>query len=284
MSRNPYIIDGQEPTLRESVFVFMDILGYSDLISKSQQEGSQQDSLRDLHNALSASRCGLEDMDYPDEIQKLGEKDFYALKAFTDNVVIGWPVHSDAEIEFDRAFSRLATFQFKMAVRGYFVRGAISVAPVYVDEVVVFGDALTQAYEGESKLARDPRIILTESAVRVTKQHLTHYSQPSYAPQIRDILKDTDGQWFLNYLDTILIAEHEQGPFYEEFIQHKIAIEKKLAEHVANPIIWAKYVWVAGYHNYFCELHSTYFGDEHRVNVDLFKTTPSLIVGENHEY
>lgn len=280
MSRNPYIVDGQEPTLRESVFVLMDMLGYSDLISKSQQAGSQQDALRDLHNALSASRRGLEDQDYPVELRDLGEKDFYALKAFTDNIAIGWPVLSDAEIEFDRAFSRLATFQFKMAVRGYFVRGAISVAPAYVDEVVVFGDALTQAYKGESELARDPRIILTESAVRVAKNHLTYYSPPAPAPQVRDILKDADGQWFLNYLDTVLIAEYEHGPFYEEFMQHKGAVEKKLAEHVANPKIWAKYAWVAGYHNYFCDLHSAYFGDEHRVNIDLFKATPSLIFGE----
>ena len=214
-------------------------------------------------------------------LRELRGKDFFALKAFTDNIVIGWPVHSDAEVEFGSAFMRLATFQFNMAIRGYFVRGAISVAPAYVDEVVVFGDALAQAYLGESKLARDPRIILTETAVSAAKKHLTYYFPPADAPHVRDILKDADGQWFLNYLDSVLIAEDEHGPFYREFLQHKAAVEAKLAEHSANPSIWAKYAWVASYHNYFCDLHSKYFDEEHRVNVDLFKAVPSLIVEES---
>lgn len=278
MSRNPYIVDGQEPTLRKSVFVFMDMLGYSALIDKSQKDGAQQTTLRDLHSTLSESRRGLEDRDYPVELRELGDKDHFAIKAFTDNIAIGWPVFSDAEIEFDRAFSRLAAFQLKMAIKGYFVRGAIAVGSVYVDEVVVFGETLIQACEGEKKLARDPRIILTDSAMKVAKQHLTNYSNNSYTPHVRDILKDADGQWFLNYLDTVLIAADERGPFYYEFIQHKVAVEKKLAEQVGNPEIWSKYAWVAGYHNYFCDLNSKYFGDEHRVDIDLYRATPSLIV------
>lgn len=279
MSRNPYIVEGQKPTLQESVFVFMDILGYSDLILQSQKADTQQKALRDLHAALAAGRRGLEDRDLPPALRELGKKDFHALKAFTDNIVIGWPVHSDAEMEFGNAFMRLAAFQFNMAIRGYFVRGAISVASAYVDEIVVFGDALAQAHLGESKQARDPRIIFTDSAVAAAKRHLSYYFPPEHAPHVRDILRDADGQWFLNYLEAVLIAEDEHGPFYEEFIQHKAAVETKLAEHVANPPIWAKYAWVAGYHNYFCDLHSEHFGDEHRVNVDLFKSSPTLIVG-----
>jgi hypothetical protein len=256
----------------------MDILGYSDLMLQSQKEGTEQKVLRDLHSALSEGRRGLEGSDLP-ELMKLEKKDFFALKAFTDNIVIGWPVHSDAEIEFGSAFIRLANFQFNMAIHGYFVRGAISVAPAYVDEVAVFGGALEEAYRGESKFARDPRIILTESAVLAAKQHLTYYHQPIRAPHVRDILKDADGQWFLNYLDSVLVAEDEHGPFYDEFLQHKQVVEQKLRAHAENPPVWAKYAWVAGYHNYFCDLHSNYFGDEHRINVELFTARPSLIVG-----
>jgi hypothetical protein len=283
MSRNPYVIENQEPTLRESVFVFMDILGYADLMIQSQRSGTQQKVLRELHQALSESRCELEGGNLPEDLVRLGDKDHYALKAFTDNIVIGWPVHSDAEAEFGSAFMRLCMFQFKMAIRGYFVRGAISVAEAYVDDVAVFGDALVQAYIGESKLARDPRIILTDSAVEVAKHHLTYYFPPAHAPHVRDVLKDADGQWFLNYLDTVLIAEDEQGPFYEEFLMHKTAVEQKLAEHASNPSVWAKYAWVASYHNYFCDLHPNYFGADHRVNVGLFTARPSRIIEESQQ-
>jgi hypothetical protein len=280
MSRNPYVTDGQPPRLRESVFVFMDILGYSDLMEKAKKSGNEQGELERLHEALSRGRRGLEDLDLPEEMRALGEKDFHALKAFTDNIVIGWPVHSDAEAEFGSAFMRLGSFQFEMAIRGYFVRGAVSVAPAYIDEIAVFGDGLWQSYAGESKIARDPRIILTKTAVDAAKKHLEYYGSQAHAPHARDILCDSDGQWFLNYLDCVLVAEDEHGPFYDEFLLHKAAVETKLELHRANPPIWSKYAWVAGYHNYFCDIHQKHFGREHRIDVDLFRANPRRIFDE----
>jgi len=74
------------------------------------------------------------------------KKDRYALKAFTDNIVISWPVHDDAETEFGSAFFKLASFQFNMVTDGFFIRGALSVGDAYVDEVAVFGRALSEAH------------------------------------------------------------------------------------------------------------------------------------------
>jgi hypothetical protein len=187
-------------------------------------------------------------------------------------------VLSDAESEFGSAFWRLAAFQMQMATAGYFIRGAISVGKAYIDEVTVFGPALTEAHTGESTLARDPRIILTSSAVMTAKKHLTYYGEvPENAPHFRDILCDSDGQWFLNYLECILIAEEEHGPYYEELFKHKAVVEEKLVEHKDNPPIWSKYAWVAGYHNYFCDLHAHYFTDDHKVDIELFRASPTLI-------
>lgn len=281
MSRNPYHATGQAPTLRRSVFAFMDILGYSEMIKKSARDETQENSLRSLHRALTTGRKWLEDGDSSDTFKSLIKKDRYALKAFTDNIVIGWPVRDDAESEFGDAFFKLGAFQFQMVLEGYFIRGALSVGNAYVDEVAVFGDALMEAYQGESSLARDPRIILTESAVKTTKQHLTYYGNRRHAPHVREVLRDSDGQWFLNYLECVLWAEDESGPFYEEFARHKSAVETKLTEHKDNPPIWSKYAWVAAYHNYFCDLHSHHFDEGHKVNVELFRQSPGLIVDED---
>ena len=277
MSRNPYENAEGAPQLRRSVFVFMDILGYENLTHVAELDGTQQDLLQRLHSALSKERKALEGLAV---LKKLTTKDHYVLKAFTDNIVIAWPIIEDAEIELGSAFSKVAWFQFNMALEGFFIRGAISIGEVYVDDIVVFGDALTQAHTGESRLARDPRIILTESAVTAVKQHLHYYSSPKFAPQVGELLQDSDGQWFVNYLDTILIAEDEHGPFYDELLKHKAAVEIRLAEHRGNPLIFSKYVWVAGYHNCFCDLHPRYFSDEHKIDTELFRATPKLIVDE----
>lgn len=248
------------------------------MVRQSHQRGTQQAQLIQLHDALSKERSWLEDTYSPQELKSLIQKDRFALKAFTDNIVMGWPVRDDAESEFGSAFSKLAMFQFNMVLNGFFIRGGLSVGEAYVDEIAVFGSALLEAYNGESVLARDPRIVLTSSAVQATETHLTCYGNPQHAPHTRELLRDSDGQLFLNYLNCVLIAEDHQGPFYDEFMKHKAVVEKRLEEYKTQPNIWSKYAWVAAYHNYFCELHSHHFDDEHRINVDLYRASPSLIV------
>lgn len=273
MSRNPYHLPDQPPTLRQSVFALMDILGYTGMTKQSERAGTQGELLQRLYRALSEGRKGLEDWPPP----KLGNRDRYALKAFTDNIVVGWPVHHDVESEFERAFFKLANFQLSMVIEGFFLRGALSVGDAYVDEIAVFGNALIEAHDGEATLARDPRIILTSSAVEVIKKHLTYYTEPASAPHVRCVLRDADGQWFLNYLDSVLMVE-EAGPFYRDLLRHKEVVEENLHKHRGDPVVWSKYAWVAGYHNFFCDLHPRYFTDEHKINVDLFRPWPSRIV------
>ena len=160
MSRNPYENVEGAPQLRRSVFVFMDILGYENLTRVAELDRTQQELLQRLHSALSNGRKDLEEKhEGLAVLKKLTTKDRYALKAFTDNIVIAWPIIDDAEVELGSAFSKVAWFQFKMALEGFFIRGAISIGETYVDDIVVFGDALTQAHTGESRRARDPRII-----------------------------------------------------------------------------------------------------------------------------
>jgi hypothetical protein len=227
-SRNPYV-EGEGPKLRLSAFVFMDVLGYADLIRRAEKNGKQQILLEEIHQALEKGRHWLDNR----SDMRFGKKDLYVFKSFTDNIIIAWPIHDDAESELGSLFFKLTYFQFEMAIKGFFVRGAISLGNAYVDDVTVFGDALTEAYFGESSLARDPRIILTASSVAAIKRHLRYYGNSRHAPQVTEILCDADGQWFLNYLDCILAAENEVGPFYAEFLQHKAAVEAKLKEFVS---------------------------------------------------
>jgi predicted nicotinamide N-methyase len=60
-------------------------------------------------------------------------------------------------------------------------------------------------------------------------------------------------------------------------MMHKEMVERKLALHLNNPPIWSKYAWVAGYHNYYCDLHPTYFEAKHRIDVELFRSKPTRI-------
>lgn len=277
--RNPYLDDDGNPILRQSVVAFIDVLGYEDMVLESEASGHPQDFLIHLRNSLSnAIRYLDEDIRKYSLIldPKLFKKDLYRIRIFTDNIVIGYPVRDDAEAELGRVFSLLAFFQLEMVTHGFFLRGAISVGDLFIDATVVFGNGLIEAYRGERDKARDPRIILTDSATKAVERHLTYYAYPSQSPQARDLFIDADGQYFLNYLDTILIAEEEHGPYYEELDKHKRAVENCLDKYRNRPAIWSKYAWAANYHNYFCD-QSHFFSEEHKVDVTKYQMSPRRI-------
>ena len=267
MSRNPYRRNGGPPGLRRSVFAFVDILGYRDLIETARARDDQQDLLDKLHGASSSSRKWLGDGHLPESPGTGGGVDRFSLKAFTDNIAIGWPIvrRMDGEGELGAAFTHLVPFQLTMVNEGFFVRGAVTVGDVYVDEIAVFGEALLEAYRGERELARDPRIVLTESARRHVRTHVDYYRDRHESPQNRVLIRDTDGQWFLNYLDAILVPGLD--PFLDELERHKASVQRRLEEYRRKPAILSKYAWTAGYHNFFCELHGF---QDHRIDVEAF--------------
>jgi hypothetical protein len=272
-NRNPYIQGFCEPQLRNSVVVFMDILGYRDIVEQSAESGPDEKMFQRLHSALKASKNELME----DASISIGNKDCYAVKAFTDNIVIGWPIRDDAEAELVDLFSSLSLFQLDMTLAGFFIRGGISIGPLYMDDIAVFGKGLIEAHKGESQLARDPRIVLTHSADIAIRKHIDYYTRPEESPQNRDLYKDTDGQVFLNYLETVLLAEDEYGPFYDRLLAHKKVVESKLIEYEKSPTIWSKYAWVANYHNFFCDQYPGYFDDSHKIDDSIIRLIPTRI-------
>ena len=273
-SRNPYVKDGEGPQLKNSVVVFMDILGYREMAENAASAGTEPELLLRLHSTLEYGQKFLKgELTLP----KLGPKDYYAVKAFTDNIVIGWPIRTDAETELGSAFFKLSFFQFNLALAGFFIRGGLSIGPLYMDDIAVFGRGLNEAYDAESRLARDPRIVLASSSEEAVKTHMRYYAEPHYSPQSRDLYRDSDGKVFLNYLDSILIAEDENGPFYDELLKHKEVVERALSEHKDNPMIWSKYAWVANYHNFFCEQYPNYFNGEHMIEQSKIRMVPRRI-------
>lgn len=276
--RDPYVSDDGPPTLRRSVFAFIDILGYRELIKESERTGEQQKLLQRLHHALSENRVWLEKR-YPGLCYLTFElpRQSFILKAFTDNIVIGWPIKGDPKFELGSAFEKLAIFQFTMALEGFFIRGALSVGDAYIDEIAVLGEALIEAHKGESEDARDPRIILTDSSKGVVKENLKDFGHPRVAPEARKLLCDSDGQWFIDYLESILMAKNDIDALHDEFMIHKTSVEDKLKKYGNNPKVFSKYAWVASYHNFFCDCHRSYFSDEYKINEASFRAPPKQI-------
>jgi hypothetical protein len=276
-SRNPYVGKDGVPVLRRSVVAFIDILGYADIVrAAAVTRAKSQELLRTLHGVLHKARSHVDPEKKGDFARGFQNKDFSGFRAFTDNIVIGHPVLDDGELELGAIFLELSYFQMTMTMEGFFIRGAIAIGDLYMDDIAVYGSGLIEAYEAETTLARDPRIVLGPSAQKAVNQHLQYYGRGSHAPQNQDLLKDSDGQYFVHYMNTLI---GEEGEICQrELTRHKKQIELKLAEYRHRPPVWSKYLWAANYHNYFCEYCPGVDDASNKVDTDEFALKPVRIV------
>ncbi len=248
MTINPY--SKNPPELVPSFVCYADILGFSQLSKAALDSGKGNEFLYQLRNALNKAY---------ERVRKNSkgwdDKPHFQLKIFTDNIVVGYPIkdldHSYGEYELGHIFQTFSEFQLTLAMEGFLVRGGIAFGYHYMDDDIVFGDALLEAV-AQDKAGGPPRISLSESARELLQRHLGFYGRMGYPPQLEDLIQDPDDTIYLNYLNEAFMAFPEGGIFFDILEGHKNTIENGLLKYKSNPDVRAKYEWVARYHNYVC--------------------------------
>ena len=137
-----------------------------------------------------------------------------------------------------------AELQVGLSQEGFFLRGGIAFGQHYMDEDIVFGDALLDAVALDQG-GGPPRLSLAPSAVTMVRRQLGFYAEPEWATQSQDLLQDTDGTIFLNYLNQAFFAYPDGGVFFEVIEGHKRSVIKGLEDYKGEPGIRAKYEWAA---------------------------------------
>lgn len=236
-----------------SFVCYADILGYSQLSIEAVKSGQGEQFLSKLRKALSGAY---------ERVRKHANGwdgiDFFSIKIFTDNIIVGYPIPSYkkdgdyGESELGEIFSTFAEFQVGLAMEGFLIRGGIAFGNHYMDDEIVFGDALIEAVS-QDKGGGPPRISLAPSAVKILQHHLGFYGETCWAPQYRETLLDSDGTIFLNYLEEAFFAYPDGGVFFEVIEGHKNTIIEGLNKYKGNPGTRSKYEWAARYHNFVCQ-------------------------------
>ena len=251
MNTNPYTRKYGPPQMLKSYVCFADILGYSRFAVDALKSASPTEFLQKLRKALSTA---YERIRESSKIEFGGEA-FYVVKVFTDNIVVGCPIDKrgfgQGEPELARIFRIFTELQVGLAMEGFFLRGGIAYGDHYMDDDIVFGDALLEAVS-LNKSGGPPRISLAPSAVEMVRRHLGFYAEPRHAPQYEDLLEDADRAIFLNYLGDAFHAFPESGVFFDLIEGHQKSIINGLEKYKGEPGIRAKYEWAARYHNFVC--------------------------------
>lgn len=227
---------------------FFDILGFREIINNKDPD------------FISEVLCNLRKHAKPDDfLQSTYEIDSIA---FSDNIVRSVHIESNANIERPNGLLwfelfQLAWLQSQLIFEyGVFLRGAITVGQLCIQDEIVFGPGLVRAYELESKESIYPRILIDDELLDLFRE--THPLLGAAHHELEDdqayineyAITDSDGKRFINYLSISHITLDDN--FIEVFSvldRHYKRVVEAATNNLENERVLEKYRWTANYHN-----------------------------------
>lgn len=231
---------------RDALITYLDILGFGDMVQKSDSDPSQAEVIRNLLSSLQeGTNWGSSERSERDET---GQKiQLFFADNFSDTIIrttfIGRtdPLHEYIRSE----IWRLAKCQYEqLSKKGILLRGGIARGKLYrhPEGKFIFGPALVRAYHLAEHVAIYPRIVVDHDLVEILERH-KEYWPGRWAD---------DGVWFVDYLHDMrdgfayAVSVVEKRAFFE----HKILAERKLEElGKRGDHLRQKALWLALYHN-----------------------------------
>lgn len=254
--------DTESPSLLPAIVCYADILGFRALTEHAYETGKGTEFLQKVKNALAEA---YETLRKAQTFDGLADPVF-GVKAFTDNIVVAYPVSSPdyrlGEPELYTLLSLFAHVQARLVVDKFLLRGGIAFGDHYQDDNIVFGKAFLDAVDlDESEHA--PRLVVASSVESLVSKHLSLSSDNPDAPLYKQLLEDpSDERLFINYLWSAF--EHfPPAPIDSELLaSHRDFVLESLNKHQSDPSVRAKYEWMAVYHNYVCHAIVDQYPDE----------------------
>lgn len=230
---------------QERVVSFIDVLGFAELVKQSDTNQIARSKISRL----------LEVDNFFDRIVREFIR-FADAAFFSDSFVLSMQSPENHAIHLIRETGYLCRY---LLLQGFPCRGAITTGSLYHRDRFVVGPALVDAYRLERSVATYPRIILDDATMAHWKHEfrVDEFGSGSAHPQLEGLVKrDRDGQhfldifhpeWtsgFLQWTDFVPSAPIPTDPtdFLKEAWKR---IEEGRAAHIGNPLVLAKYEWLA---------------------------------------
>lgn len=207
----------------QHVVAFIDVLG-----AKAMIENDSNGSLEIIHAGYEVATKITDMTSYVTGVKLL-------VSVFSDNIVFATKVNDENTIPLALQLVSLSTvnFQHIMLQQGILTRGGITIGGFFRDETMVWGKALTRAYELENRLAIYPRVVFDPEFVEV----LSIQNEEGFKLSSRYIL-DQDGLYFADYFKFQNDIQHGS---LSDIINNLIADKEKFK---GKDSIIQKYDWL----------------------------------------
>lgn len=238
--------------VKNHIILFLDILGYKNLIHNCHNINIENLYLHKIHDLMANLSSYIEkrntDVDEKNGKYNLRLSRFKSL-IFSDNILFFAPYENEVDMYnlYMNLLYGLSEFFVQYTKEDIFFRGAITKGNLYYDDTLhfVFGSGLVRAYELESEIAVYPRVIIDNSL------------NPSSI--LVGLAQDKEQKWYFDYLllgYSLICDYRKDGEHCEYFLtclkEQSDAISKALKKYHDNERIFVKYQWLADYHNDFC--------------------------------
>ena len=168
----------------------------------------------------------------------------YTVKIFSDNIIIAIPSESTIlndnhpVIALNRMAAIVGAFQRVFLEQNILTRGSITYGDLYIDELMVWGKALIDAYELENTVANYPRVVISDKIL--TLANLWSETQNELL-QLNNITQDFDGEFYLNYLN------YPQDNKIQQLLSSSLKATDEYLKTEQNGRIIQKYKWHRNY-------------------------------------
>lgn len=232
-----------EPLVLPSYCVFADLLGLRQKIRACKNSKATLALCRQIHGLFD----GVSD-DLGEQFNSTENAQSYQF--VSDGLFLGAPTEDwgdDADLGFP--VMDIAYAQLRLVLAGFPIRGGLTYGDLHISERLVFGASAIEAYELEQKLAKHPRIVVSDTVLSVAERHVGYYSSPDLCPHTAYFWRGSDGVVFINYLEW---ANEDGGTEWSVLKKHRDVIQDALVEHARKERVRRKFVWMRDYHNHFC--------------------------------
>lgn len=226
---------------------YLDILGFKSLVEKTETDPDELEAVAQALEWVAMHKESFEPL-FSGQDDVLRDRRFYM---FSDSICQTVSVTNDSLLALFESISGLCRSLLRRAV---LVRGSIVLGEVYEDEQIVFGPGLIHAYMNENKVARYPRILVSEEVLHHARS--VDYVVPGRGKMVLSdkVIQDADGQWHLDWLLHIhRIYEPGTKGFRidspENYALFKEAVQYLLENHASDQAIQEKIHWFANYFN-----------------------------------
>ena len=237
----------------DRIVVFIDILGFSEIIKSNTEKNATIDieKLINVFNNISKA-FNLHNEYWETTKTKQGTH-------FSDSIVISYKVEEIEEIipaiiDIQHLIAELINLKI-------ILRGAITKGKLLHTDKMLFGPALIEAYEMETKKAKYPRIIFETKLINEILSLSSNKVASNLNFRMKDLVsKDQDGFYYIDYffndgflrvIKTYSDSIKQKSKFYNNYKEYLKLLKSLILVGLnhKNPCVSSKYQWMREKYN-----------------------------------